>query len=164
MIMSALPCCDSTYSWEAMLYTYARWDRTYMYVCVVPDEKHASINFFYICASMCVHKLAAVVVLLGTNWVSDYGPISTNCYYMYAHVHMHSSLHVHTRLAGIVLIKARLTTITLYVCDMRIRLLLMFNPFAGNVAILHHTWLHWMGEVAILHHQQKSSIVDSLER
>ena len=58
---------------------------------------------------------------------------------MYAHVHMHSSLHVHTRLAGIVLIKARLTTITLYVCDIRIRLLLMFKAFLVHDMAHAHT-------------------------
>lgn len=32
-----------------------------------------------ICALLCTHKLAAVVVLLGANWVSDYRPISAYC-------------------------------------------------------------------------------------
>ena len=37
------------------------------------------IGIVLICALLCTHKLAAVVVLLGTNWVSDYERISIYC-------------------------------------------------------------------------------------
>ncbi len=32
-----------------------------------------------ICASPCTHKLAAVVVLLGANWISHYWPKFAYC-------------------------------------------------------------------------------------